>query len=304
MRTPTKAACLLLSVWIVAATAAFAQTGKCSFQALNLPAPASGNVPVALNDAGAVAGGFFDAQKVGHGWFLYQGRISTFKFPGSTTTSVVDMSRNGIIVGGYGAKDGKEHLYMVHSGGFHEIIFPGATNPDVLLSGVNSNGDIVGQLEDNVVGPAGSGYLLHNGEVTLISAPGGDAGTLPTSINDAGVVVGNTFSRIVNANPAFMWKNGVFSEIRPPDATSSPFVFPTKISNSGVVVGWYGATSDTHDHGFAFKNGKYTRIDVPGFSDTVVLAVNKFDNILVQAQLSTQQGIKTALFKGFCAAAF
>jgi hypothetical protein len=305
MKNHKKAACLLLCVCYIGASAAFAQaTGKCTFQALNIPAPASGGFPFALNDSGAIAGEFGDSQNAGHGFLLYQGRLTAFMFPGSTTTGVADMSRNGIIVGDYGATDGKPHHYMVHSGGFHEITFPGVTNPDVLLSGVNSNGDVVGQLEDNAIGAVGSGYLLHNGKVTLISAPGGDAGTLPTSINDAGVVVGNTFSRIVNANPAFMWKNGVFSEIKPPDATSSPFVFPTKISTSGAVVGWYGATTDTRTHGFAFKNGRYTRIDVPGFSDTFILAVNKFDNILVEAEQSTQQGIKTAFFKGFCSAAF
>jgi hypothetical protein len=32
--------------------------------------------------------------------------------------------------------------------------------------------------------------------------------------------------------------------------------------------------------------------------------VNKFDNILVQATQSTQQGVNTVVFKGFCAAAF
>ena len=34
-----------------------------------------------------------------------------------------------------------------------------------------------------------------------------------------------------------MWKNGVFSNINPPD--SNGFASPTKVSNSGVVVGTF-----------------------------------------------------------------
>jgi len=115
--------------------------------------------------------------------------------------------------------------------------------------------------------------------------------------------VGNYLISLVNSQPAFMWKNGVFTNIKPPDAIPAPFVNVTKISNSGVVVGSYQA-ADTHFHGFALKNGTYTRIDVPGFQDTFILAVNKFDNILVQAERSTQTGVETVEFKGFCAAAF
>jgi uncharacterized membrane protein len=301
MRNHGKTFSLLMSVCFIAATAtAFAQSGKCSFQKLSFPPPATNGTPVALNDLGGIAGTFLDSKNVAHGFLLYQGRLTTFMFPGSTGTSVSDMSRNGIIVGGYSTKDGKGHAYMVHAGGFRTITLPGFPNSDLTVTGVNSNGDVVGTINSDTL-PV-NGFLLHNGKVTILSFPGADV-TQPTSINDEGVVVGGYLVQFVNSNPAFMWKDGVFSNIKPPDSIPEPFVFANKISNSGVVVGSYQPESG--GNGFALENGTYTKIDAPaGFEDMSILAVNKFDNILIQATQISQQVGKTFSFKGFCAAAF
>lgn len=300
MRNHGKVLSLLMSVCFIAATAtaAFAQTGKCSFQKLSFSLPATNGNPVALNDLGGIAGSFTDSKNVSHGFLLFQGRLTTFMFPGSSSTTVTDMSRNGIIVGDFSvAGDPRGHHYMVHAGGFHEIKLPGHPNADFTVTGVNANGDVVGTI--NSENP-NNGYVMHNGKITLLLVPGSDV-TLPTSINDQGVVIGSSLARFVNENPAFIWKDGVFSNINPPG--NDGFVTPTKVSNSGVVVGGF-EIGDGHAHSFAFENGTYTNIDVPGFEDISVFAVNKFDNILAQATQITQQGLKPGLFKGFCAAAF
>jgi hypothetical protein len=308
MRNHAKTFSLLMSVCFIAATAtaAFAQaagstTGKCAFQKLSFPPPAAKGTPVALNDLGGIAGNFLDSKNASHGFLLFQGRLTTFMFPRSSSTTVSDMSRNGIIVGDFSvAGDPKLHHYMVHSGGFHEITLPGLPNADFTVTGVNANGDVVGTINSETL--PNNGYVLHNGKVTILSFPGATGGTLPTSINDQGVVIGEFFINFVNVNPAFMWKNGVFSNVVPPGSIG--FVNAAKVSNSGVVVGDFQA-ADTHSEGFALENGTYTNIDPPaGFEDISILAVNKFDNILVQADQSTQQGVNTLLFKGFCAAAF
>ena len=309
MRNHGKVLSLLMSVCFIAATAtaAVAQaagstTGKCAFQKLSFPPPATNGQAVALNDLGGIAGTFLDSKNVGHGFLLYQGRLTTFMFPGSIFTSVSDMSRNGIIVGGYSTHDGKGHAFMVHAGGFRNITLPGFPNADVTVTGVNSNGDVVGNFSPDH-GATFPGFLLHNGKLTILSFPGATGGTFPTSINDEGVVIGEFFINLVNTNPAFMWKDGVFSNIQPPDSLPTPFVNAAKISNSGAVVGSYQA-EDIQGHGFALKNGTYTKIDVPGFSGPTILAVNKFDNILIEATQISQQVGKTGLFKGFCSAAF
>src|SRR6185503_19782790 len=114
--------------------------------------------------------------------------------------------------------------------------------------------------------PPRNGYVLHNGKGTLLSFPGADV-TQPTSINDAGVVVGGYLIQSVNSNPAFMWKDEVFSNIKPPDSIPEPFVFPRKISNSGVVVGNYQPESGAST--FALDHGTYTKLDPPAGSFTM-----------------------------------
>ena len=74
----------------------------------------------------------------------------------------------------------------------------------------------------------------------------------------------------------------------------------TKISNSGVAVGSY-ESEDAIFHGFAFKDGTYTTIDVPNFRNVFAIAVNKFDNIIVQTQGASGPVVQ---LKGFCSAAF
>ena len=305
MTSHRKIVSLLMSICFIAATAsaAFAQTaeataGKCSFQTLNIPASALDPVPWALNDKGAIVGTFLAGSlRHSHGYFLYQGKFTSFMFPGSIDTTARDISANGIIVGDYSANSFPGlHPYMVHSGAFHEITLPGFStdNTAVTATGVNDNGDVVGTILSGT-SAFDVGFLLHNGKVTILSFPGAQAGTEPTSINDEGVIVGSYALSENDEGPrGFMWKDGVFTNVNPPD--SGGHSQPNKISNAGAIVGSY-TTADGMEHGFSFANGKYTKIDAPGFTRIGVLGVNKFDNIVAL-------GTSVVPLKGFCAAAF
>ncbi len=173
MRSHTKVFSLLMSAFFIAATAtaAFAQTGatagQCGFQKLTFPPPANNGGGAALNDLGAIVGDFQDSQSHGHGFLLYQGKLTTFMFPGSSSTTAHDISRTGTIVGEYNVTgDPNTHPFMVQSGGFHKIILPGFSNTSATATGVNANGDVVGQVASNTA-VFGMGYLLHNGKLTI-----------------------------------------------------------------------------------------------------------------------------------------
>src|SRR4051812_2188624 len=103
MRSHRKAFFLLMSACFLAATSTivFAQAGstagQCGFQTLNFPPPANNGGGAALNDVGAIVGGFQDSQSHSHGFLLYQGKLTTFMFPGSTNTTPHDISRTGTI---------------------------------------------------------------------------------------------------------------------------------------------------------------------------------------------------------------
>ena len=301
MRSHGKVVYLLLSACFIAATAtiAFAQdgspTGKCSFQTVNIPAPANLGSVAALNDSGAITGTFADSTFHSHGFLLFQGKLTTFMFPGSTDTTARDINRTGTIVGDYIANGvSGQRGFMVHSGGFHQITIPGSPDAVVVANGVNDNGDVVGQfVSSNGV----FGFLLHNGKLTTLSFPGAQAGTNPTGINDQGVIVGSYFLSSEDPGHGFMWKAGVFSNVNPPD--SDGHSRPSKISNAGDIVGSY-ATADGVEHGFSFDNGKYTKIDAPSSEGTAIVGVNKFDNVIIEATHARND----VVLKGFCSAVF
>ena len=293
--------CLMFACFIVAAsTIAFAQdgspTGKCAFQTVAIPAPANNGSPAALNDAGAIVGSFRSSNLQSHGYLFYQGKVSTFMFSGSTNTEARDISATGTIVGDYEVSGNpNQHAFMVKSGVFHQVTIPGFPNAAAVATGVNDNGDVVGQFNSN---NTSFGFLLHNGKLTTLSFPGAQAGTNPTGINNQGTIVGTYLLFPDDIPHGFMWKAGVFSNVNPPDGDghSSPF----KISNAGDIVGEYVSTVDGLGHGFSFDNGTYTTIDVPGFQGSALLGVNKFDNVIA---LAAQTG-NNVLFKGFCSAVF
>lgn len=305
MRSRKIALCLLMFVCFVAATApaAFAQAAptstQCGFQTLSFSLPPNNGTGVAaLNDVGGILGGFVTSASHGSGFLQYQGQLTTFMFPGSTDTFPSDMNTAGTIVGSYiVAGNANTHAFMVQSGKFHEITIPGFSNMAVTARGVNDSNDVVGQV-GSTNPPLGPGYLLHNGAVTVLSFPGAQGGTQPNSINNQGVVVGNYFLNAEDHPHGFMWKNGVFSNVNPPQSTG--FTQVKKISNVGDAVGTYISAADNHSHGFVLHDGTYTTIDVPGSQDSFIVAVNKFDNILADAQ----QGANDIHDKGFCSAVF
>jgi len=289
---------LLMSVCFIAVTAAtaFAQTGKCAFQTLNFPTPPDSFPSAeALTDTGAIVGTFLTPSRHESGYLLYQGKFTPFMFPGSTDTSAHDMSRTGTIVGEFNT-GGNQRPFMVRSGGFQQITIPGFPNVPGSAHGVNDNGDIVGEF---VANSARFGFLLHNGKLTILSFPGAQGGTLPMSINDQGVVVGVYFSGPEETSRGFMWKNGVFSNLNPP-AAGNGHTELTKISNAGDVVGDFISPVDHQFHGFSFHQGQFIIIDAPGFNQTSIFGVNKFDNIVGVGSNATSN----IELKGFCSAAF
>jgi uncharacterized membrane protein len=300
-----KAVCLLLSVCFFAATTtiAFAQdgspTGNCGFQPLVIPSPAgTTTMPTALNDTGAIVGNLQSgtgAATQNTGFLFSDGKFTHFRFPGSSGTFVNDINKQGVIVGSFfHSPEDIAFSFMVHNGVFTKIELPGFSNtPNAALS-INGLGDIVGQLAGS--GSANIGYLLHQGELTIISFPGAVGGTFPTGINDQGIVVGSY--KLVKDGPphGFMWLNGAFTNIALPGAAGT---VPVKISNSGDVVGtWIDQVENSH--GLAFDKGDFFFIDRPGFNATQLIAVNSFDNVL--GFVSTATG--RAWFKGFCSAVF
>jgi uncharacterized membrane protein len=184
-----------------------------------------------------------------------------------------------------------------------------------LASDINDRGDISGICEND----AGEhGFLLRNGEFTLIDFPGATNGTLVTSINNRGDVAG-FYRDDADVRHGFLLRKGRYTTIDPPGSEYTAvegiddlgrlvgfycdavdcrgfvrdargfrdIVFPESggtgawdINVLGRIVGGYYDPDGSHFHGFVLKNGTYRSINYPGASGTRALGINVFGHIV------------------------
>ena len=122
-------------------------------------------------------------------------------------------------------------------------------------SGINNNGDIVGGYARTFTNY--QGFLIHNGALTTINAPGAST-TFLSAINDLGQIVGFT-----NGANGFLLSSGIYTPINVPGAAET---YPEGINNAGEVVGWYGLNGVNEGaYLFTEKNGVYTTPSLPAF---------------------------------------
>ncbi len=175
----------------------------------------------------------------------------------------------------------------------------GATVP----TAINNKGRIVGYTTF----PAFFGFLLPserivgsnshpNGEFTFFYSVygkivGSGSGTLPTGINDAGVVVGDygsAFGFVVGPPPYPAYAAAVPPLDPPPGAGMCPICAPPSyggMNNNGDIVGSYADGSYIRGvvaarHGFLLSHGIYTTIDFPGAYATTASGINDSGQIV------------------------
>ena len=273
-------------------------TGKCGFQKLTINSPAGTTTsPTDINDNGAIVGllGSGSGPTFHFSGFLFaNGKLTSFRFPGSADTFANDINKQNVIVGFFDmTSNSLARAFMVHNGVFKEVTIPGFPNAPAIATGINEFGDIAGQFNGN---GSDFGFLLHQGKLTIISFPGAQGGTFPTSINNQGVVVGTYHLTEDDPDHGFMWKNGVFANIQFPGALATT---PVKINDAGDIAGSY-VDSKSISHGFSFDKSRFSTIDPPGSLGTKILALNNFDNVL--GFFTTSAG--NTQFKGFCSSVF
>jgi probable HAF family extracellular repeat protein len=120
------------------------------------------------------------------------------------------------------------------------------------------------------------GFLYVDGMFTTIDVPGA-IDTTPSSINNAGQIVGN-FSDSKGQH-GFLDVGGTFSTIDVPGASQA---LANGINNAGHIVGSFVDSTGPQDnlHGFLDVGGTFSTIDVPGAFRTFANGINDAGHIV------------------------
>jgi uncharacterized membrane protein len=196
----------------------------------------------ALNNAGTIAGSYYDEQDVYHGYVRSaDGTISTFDDPGGDLT-VTAINTTGIIVGSTG------NLAFTRStqGTITTFGVPGASLTRAI--GINSSGEITGWYRDQI---GVHSFIRSAGAITTFDLPGTTHSTIVAAINNSGTVAGSySASDISPIRGFYRDAAGNFSSFDVPGGT-----YPTVygINKLGWITGAYLAPTDNTYKGFILK---------------------------------------------------
>jgi hypothetical protein len=143
-----------------------------------------------------------------------------------------------------------------------QVISFSAFNLDTSANAINDAGTVVGATCSCGPGPFQfQGYVRSpDGTFTQLDDPSGSGSqTVPTGINDSGVVAGYYADASSGATLGFIDRRGKFTTLWFPGST---FTVATAINNWGTIVGLYGDALGL-SHGFRYRLGKFTEIDAP-----------------------------------------
>ena len=161
--------------------------------------------PTAINSQGDIVGSYFRQGVPGgtHSFLLRKGTFTTIEVPGATYTQANAINSRGDIVGFYVSNDAF-HGFLFRNGTFTTIDLPGGTPGSTQASGINAEGEIVGNA-GIFIPKLGFAVLAgwrrtKDGTFTeLIQGPSFDpficqCDVIPSGINERGDMVGSDFA--------------------------------------------------------------------------------------------------------------
>jgi probable HAF family extracellular repeat protein len=123
--------------------------------------------------------------------------------------------------------------------------------------------------------------------ILLGSLGGGD--TNPYGINDKGEVVGYSYTVGQLVWQAFLWKNGVMSDLGPGGNESIAY----RINELGQAVGFYNSLDRTVRHAYLWHDGLKIDLDQSGGKNSIAAAINDSGVVVGSFQDTTSKEIHT-----------
>ncbi len=269
----------LVSLFVLAVVA----TGQVQAQTFDAPGagtgPLQGTIGISINTSGVIAGIYFDAGRVAHGFVrAANGAITDFDAPGAGTASgqgtfPTSINTAGAIAGIYTVASKAGHGFVrAANGTITDFDVPGAGTDKyqgTFPMSINSAGAIVGVYKE-------AGWVQHgfvrasNGTITTFDAPdagtGHFQGTTAIGISQSGTITGSYRDASRFYHGFVRAANGTITEFDAPCAVSDtpPGITPIGINRAGTLAGACLDTSGVN-HGFVrAANGTITTFDAPG----------------------------------------
>jgi hypothetical protein len=265
------------------------------------PGSFNGTAAQAINDAGVVAGSYFDASGEGHGFLRSaEGKITTFDAPssGGSGTTPIALNLEGAVVGFYMNTDLVFRAFLRSPNGKittfagpHACALPTSDNCfGNEASNINVFGTVAGNFEDNSANFVGHGMIRHpDGSIVAFEAPGagsgsGDGTGCPgcfAGLNIWGTTAA-TFTDSSNTNHGYIRNpDGKIITFDAPGAGTGNFIGTGCPSDCAVGLNDFGWITGTYiDANFTFHGylrnpeGKIVTVDPAGSAGTEANAIN------------------------------
>jgi hypothetical protein len=213
------------------------------FLTFDAPGAVLGTITTAVSASGVIAGYYYDANDVGHGFLRAPwGAFYTFDVPGAGDAYPAGVNDFGVVTGSYYGAVSSGSFLRAPDGKITTFNTPGAT-------AVNLDGTVVGNYYDeNFIS---HGFLrTPSGSIITGEAPGTTGGTFPVAITADGSVLGtalpSTSSNVAYGRVGFLrTASGRFTAITGPGGlVAQDDVFygagpPLSINPLGEIAGTY-----------------------------------------------------------------
>lgn len=265
-----------------------------------------GSLPQSINDMGAIAGHYVDANSLYHGFLRTPGgEFVTIDAPGvgasvgfritspntSRFASTISINNHGAITGDFTDANNVTHGFVRSpSGNFTTFDAPGARSVEGTFEGtlptsINNDGTIAGNYVD-------SKEVIHGflrdpaGRFISFDVPGAHFaagyGTFPTRIDGAGAVTGHYADAHYVMHGFARSPGGEFTTFDAPDADKTPGsgngTFPRSINSGGTITGYYIDAKNVV-HGFVRgPGGEFNTFDAPGAGSVAASGYGTFPN--------------------------